>query len=107
MSAARAQVLLEELLQLLAPAPRSEWMHQDSPDLPLPRRTYLRAARDGRFPARRDGKLVLARREDLDRYIANLPLRSARAARLVADVPLDAHRLADELRKPSSKARRK
>lgn len=37
------------------------------------RRTYLEAARAGRFPSRKVGKAVIARRSDVDAWIASRP----------------------------------
>lgn len=106
MSAARAQELIEELFSLLAAPPRADWLHQDSADLPLPRSAYLRAAREAKFPTRREKRLVLVRRDDLERYLQSLPVQAARSWARPEAPALDAHRLADELRKPNSKARK-
>jgi hypothetical protein len=47
----------------------------------LPRRVFLRLAKEDAFPTVRVGRRVLARREDLDAWFARSASRSARALR--------------------------
>lgn len=52
-------------------------------DSPLGRRQFLEAARTGAFPSTKRGKLVLARRDDVDRWLLDArrtPSPSARDA---------------------------
>lgn len=63
---------------IVIPAPaaqvaESAWVNQNSGV--LPRKAFLRAARDGAFDARRvpGTKLVVARRADVDAYLASCP----------------------------------
>lgn len=44
---------------------------------PLGKRRFLEAARRGDFPSSKDGKLVLARRDDVDRWLASRTRPSA------------------------------
>ncbi len=42
---------------------------------PLPRRSFLAEARKGSFPAFKIGKIICARREDVDAFVEAHPLR--------------------------------
>lgn len=52
------------------------------------RRTYLEAARAGRFPSRKVGKVVVARRSDVDAWIASRP-SATRASKRQTQPDLD------------------
>lgn len=63
----RAEV--EAALDARGLTPKAEFYNQNTS--PLGKRRYLEAARRGAFPSFKNGKLVLARREDVDGWIAS------------------------------------
>ena len=65
-------ITVEELVDALAAAVRDrlsarsdELCDQSCPPAPLTRRSYMDAAKAGRFPFRREGKRLVARRADV------------------------------------------
>lgn len=52
-------------------AQQSEWIDQHRS--PLGKRRHLRLVRDGKLPAKKDGRLVLVRAVDIDAYLAQRP----------------------------------
>lgn len=72
--------------KLLASTPGDTY-DQDAPPPGMTRRTYLDAARGGRFPTRKVGRKVVALRADVDAWRASLPSAETPAGRGDAPEP--------------------
>lgn len=66
--------------KLLAASPADVY-DQEHPPPGMSRRTFLNAARAGRFPTRKVGRKVVASRHDVDAWRATLPTAETRAGR--------------------------
>lgn len=81
------EMVAERVVARLGSTPTNEYYDQRTS--PLGRRRFLEAARRGAFPSTKQGKLVLARRADVDRWIAT-------ARRAPVEVPESDDELSDE-----------
>lgn len=66
-----ADYVADRVLARLVERPRVAHDYYDQRSNPLGKRRFLEAARRGAFPSTRCGRLVLARREDVDRWLAS------------------------------------
>ena len=84
----------DELVRLLEDAVRSAMESSASRDgwvdartSPLPRRAFLKLAREGAFPASLVGNKFMARRRDVEAYLERQRVRPAAAAQERAELP--------------------
>ncbi|MDB4931663.1 MAG: hypothetical protein JWM10_4147 [Myxococcaceae bacterium] len=86
------ELLVEKIAERVAerlgatPEPGYYTQHEN----PLGRRRFLEAARRGAFPSAKQGKLVLARREDVDRWLRSRERPSAESRTAGVEEDLDA-----------------
>jgi hypothetical protein len=66
-----ADLVAERVIARLGEVPQGGHEYYDQRLNPLGRRRFLEAARRGAFPSTKQGKLVLARRADVDAWIAS------------------------------------
>jgi hypothetical protein len=66
-----ADLVAERVIARLGEVPQGGHEYYDQRLNPLGKRRFLEAARRGAFPSTKQGKLVLARRTDVDAWIAS------------------------------------
>lgn len=103
LGAEQLQELADLVVKKLLAASPADTYDQEHPPPGMSRRTFLNAARAGKFPTRKVGRTVVASRADVDQWRATLPSAETRSGKVAtkaarpandADAPADDPELA-------------